>query len=159
MAGGLGTRLSPDKPLLEVCGRPMALRMAEVGGRLGPVTFAVVRGRPGEGLPGPKVYTSGRGYEWDVVEAVEAVGTPALVLPADVPLIRVDHLFALVEGCEADLCNLLSLGRFVGISLWRSSRPATHQDVELGERILNVNGPVELELARGECAKVAEGRS
>jgi len=152
MVGGLGSRLSPKKPLLEVCGKPMALRVAEAAEGFGQLILAAVKGRPGETLPGLKIYTSGEGYEADVVEAVTKVGAPALVLPCDVPFLRRDHLDILVKCCDKDLCNLLSRGKFIGVSLWRAENPRNYKDVESGEEILNVNNEDDLRKAREMCS-------
>ena len=151
MAGGKGTRFTPLKPLAEVCGYPLfyypyrlAREFAEE------VYIAVTSFSPLLLLDLPKVVTSGRGYEWDVVEAVRKVGLPVLVLPADslVPRRAVENL---VSYCRSSICTLKSRGEYTGVSLWNSLDLDNYSDLEVECEIINVNTLQDYLTAKYKC--------
>ncbi|MCI2415234.1 MAG: NTP transferase domain-containing protein [Candidatus Aramenus sp.] len=154
MAGGKGTRLSPEKPLLEVCGTPMILRVYSFARSLtDEVYVATIRGHIVDEKLGRLlkiVYTDGRGYEEDVVQAVRTVGFPTLVLPSDTPFLSWDDVKPLFE-CKSSVCTLLSRGRFVGVSLWRSDNLKDYSSVEVEKEVINVNTPDDLTKANILC--------
>ena len=93
MAGGKGSRINnPNKPMIEIHGKPMIDYVANAVSGLGTVYIATTRSHDrviewarsrGYGI----VLTSGRDYPNDLIEALKAVGTPTLVLPSDTPLL------------------------------------------------------------------------
>ncbi|MCG2894789.1 MAG: NTP transferase domain-containing protein [Vulcanisaeta sp.] len=93
MAGGRGSRINdPNKPLIEVLGKPMIEYVVDAVSGLGAVYVATTRGHDriiewARSSGYDVVLTSGRDYPSDLVEALRAVGTPALVLPGDMPLL------------------------------------------------------------------------
>ncbi|WP_238027501.1 MULTISPECIES: NTP transferase domain-containing protein [Metallosphaera] len=143
MAGGKGSRLSPLKPVMEVCGKPMIQWVVELALKYsGDVYIATVRGHPAEDRLSKirkLLYTSGRGYENDVVEAVSSVKLPALVLPSDVPFLEEDAVELLLRECDSSICTLLTQGDFVGVSLWKSLNLQDYQSINYPRRIMNVN--------------------
>ncbi|MCY0861547.1 MULTISPECIES: NTP transferase domain-containing protein [Metallosphaera] len=143
MAGGKGTRLSPLKPVMEVCGKPMIQWVAELAMRYASqVYIATVKGHPAEEKLRKihrVLYTSGLGYENDVVEAVSSVKLPALVLPSDVPFLDGDTIEILIRECNSSICTLLSQGKFVGVSLWRALDLEDYQSIDYPRKIVNVN--------------------
>ncbi len=108
MAGGKGTRMDLDieKPLLEICGRPMIFYVVDALRGSKDVDDIIVT--TSEHTPetaetlkkhGIKVLeTSGRGYVEDTQEAVKKLGLEnVLVISADLPLITsdlVDEVFS-----------------------------------------------------------------
>ncbi|MFB6092416.1 MAG: NTP transferase domain-containing protein [Haloquadratum sp.] len=131
MCGGRGTRLrgeadgdagvrddldggrEVEKPLVEVCGDPMLDRVVAAldAGRLGEgstVYAAVSPHAPATAdrardLPVSVVETGGDGYVADLTAALDAIGRPALTVPADLPLLSSEHVEYAVEraGVEA----------------------------------------------------------
>ncbi len=154
MAGGKGTRLSPEKPLLEVCGTPMILLVYNFAKSItDEVYVATVVGHVVEKRMGglfKLVYTDGKGYEEDVVQAVRKVGFPALVLPSDTPSLSWEDVEPLFN-CRSSVCTLVSRGKFVGISLWRSDNLNDYYSVEVEREILNVNTPEDFTKANILC--------
>ncbi len=97
MAGGMGRRFGgASKVFIEVCGKRLIERVLEAASGLGEVYIAV--------SPHTKAYsedlcrmhrcveTSGRGYPWDLSEALSKLEKPVLVLPADLPFITSDTI-------------------------------------------------------------------
>ncbi len=158
MAGGKGSRLSPMKPVLEVCGKPMILWIYEFSKQFSDKIFiATVKGHPT--LPVLKgifptssiIFTEGKGYEFDVVDAVKSVGFPCLVLPSDTPFIPKKAVEILLNECESSICTLLSKGKFVGISLWRSMDTSSFSSIDTSYEIANVNTNKDLLKINEEC--------
>ncbi|PMP94262.1 MAG: hypothetical protein C0167_04230 [Nitrososphaera sp.] len=91
MAGGRGSRLVyVEKPLVEVCGRPMVDGVISAATAMGKLTLCTSRFTPNveKSYCGSLRCVRGSGdYVSDLETALEAVGTPALVLPADMPFI------------------------------------------------------------------------
>ncbi|MEJ2777520.1 NTP transferase domain-containing protein [Stygiolobus sp. RP850M] len=141
MAGGKGTRFTPLKPLVEVCGLPSYYRVYQVARMFAEEVFlAITNSSPLIFSALSKIITEGRGYEMDVYEAVKTVGVPTLVFPADTPIIPIDAVEILISSCEADICSLKNHGDYVGISLWRGFNTSNYQDVEYSSsKIYNVN--------------------
>ncbi|MFA1610339.1 NTP transferase domain-containing protein [Halobellus rubicundus] len=111
MCGGRGTRLrdgsdrdasgvETEKPLVEVCGRSMLERVAEAlrESGLDGTVHAVVSPQAPEtaaraaDLSLSTVETPGEGYVADLGTALDAVGRPALTVPADLPLLSAEHV-------------------------------------------------------------------
>jgi GTP:adenosylcobinamide-phosphate guanylyltransferase len=158
MAGGRGRRLSPSKPLLRVCGRRLIDWVYDLAEEFGSVVVATCPGHPVDRLKVDKIYTSGAGYEEDVVKAVRTVGFPALVLPADVPFLPKEIVFSLISGCKTEVCTLKAGGKFLGVSYWRGDKLELYSQVEVEREITNVNSWYDLHLARVQCRKlVLEG--
>jgi adenosylcobinamide-phosphate guanylyltransferase len=171
MAGGRGERLGgPAKPLIEVCGEPMVLRVARALRASGvcpilavayaPRTSAILS-LPWEELAGSIVFieTRGAGYPADLREALQGLPLPVLVAPADLP-----HLdprtaaLAARELCRSpwEVASLASPRGLTGLSLHRrrggSSRwgTVTLRGVEWW-RLLDVDTPRDLEEAEEHC--------
>lgn len=161
MAGGKGSRLkNPSKPFIEVCGKPMILWVYETARKIvSENNIYVATLKDHLVLPLLKsivseeriIFTSGKGYEYDVVEAIIKVGTPAILLPADTPFIYLDDLFNLVSLCKTAICNLTSNGNYVGISFWRSLDFNSYSNIESTHYIINVNTNEELKVVKEIC--------
>jgi len=129
MCGGRGTRLDADaeKPLFEVAGTPMVDRVADALAASGVErTHAVVsphapatRERVAARGDLSTVETPGEGYVEDLQTALEAVGTPALTVAADLPLLdgdAVDRVLDAVDGRSLTVCVPAALKRRLGAS-------------------------------------------
>ncbi|AWR95872.1 NTP transferase domain-containing protein [Acidianus brierleyi] len=155
MAGGKGSRLSPRKPLLEVCSIPMIARVYNVAEKISTdIYIATIKNHVIEKeliLRFPNIiYTSGKGYENDVLEAVTTIGFPVLVLPSDIPFLKIDYVKPLFT-CKSSICTLLSRGKFVGISLWNSDNLNDFSSIESNVDIINVNTKEDLSIANKLC--------
>jgi adenosylcobinamide-phosphate guanylyltransferase len=195
MCGGRGTRLRPgegpdsesEKPLVEVGGASMlsrvvgALRASDIG-----TVHAVVSPHtPGtadraRSLSVPTIETPGDGYVSDLRAALDAVGRPAVTVPADLPLLAPAH----VDGAVAEarqradgsdraptsltVCVPAALKRRLGASVdtafdheGRAVAPTGLNVVADGDDTValtydarlavNVNRPEDLELAEALC--------
>lgn len=160
MAGGKGSRLSPIKPVIEVCGKPMILWIYEFSKQFTDRIFiATVKDHPA--LPKLKeiistnniIFTEGKGYEFDVIEAVEKVGLPCLVFPSDTPFIPKGAIEKLINECETSICTLLSKGEFVGISLWNSLDTSSFSSINTDYEIDNVNTNKDLLKINEKCSE------
>lgn len=109
MCGGRGTRLgaSVEKPLVKVCGRPMldrivdALRRSQVD-HVHAVTSPHTpntRTRATE-LGLHCLDAPGDGYVSDLGFALDRVSRPVVTVVADLPLLRPDHVDAVVEASD-----------------------------------------------------------
>ncbi len=146
MAGGRGERFGgPSKPLVEVCGLPMIVWVVRAASPVCRRIFVAYTDHTRDvesmcsGALGRAVCvkTSGRGFVPDLKEALTLVSYPALVLPADTPLIRPWLLAWFLEAALAmggDVVNLgYKDGGLTGISLLK--RPSgSWATVEIGER-------------------------
>lgn len=155
MAGGKGSRLSPRKPLLEVCGVPMIVRVYNVAKKISvDVYIATVKNHIIEkelkSYFSKIIYTSGKGYENDVLEAIKIVGFPVLVLPSDIPFLKINYIKPLFN-CKSSICSLLSRGKFIGISLWNSDNLNDFSSIESNADIMNVNTKEDLSIANKLC--------
>lgn len=161
MAGGKGSRLgNPYKPFIEICGKPMILWVYDVVKKLvnqRNIYVSTLRNHPILPLlkevmdSGNIIFTSGKGYEYDVLEALRLVGLPSIVLPSDTPFISIDDLLELVNSCQTSICNLVSNGKFVGISFWKSFDFDKYSNIESRRNIINVNTKDELEIVNNMC--------
>ncbi|WP_246263781.1 NTP transferase domain-containing protein [Metallosphaera tengchongensis] len=159
MAGGKGSRLSPMKPVLKVCGRPMIQWIIDVAEKFSErVIVATVRGHPAEEelslLSKEIIYTSGKGYEEDVVEALRQVKLPALVLSCDLPFIPREAFETLLRRCRSSICSLYTGSGFVGMSLWNSLNLNDYETIHFHKDIINVNTIDELEKANKLCSNL-----
>jgi adenosylcobinamide-phosphate guanylyltransferase len=107
MCGGRGTRLrgadadpdAPEKPLVEVGGASMLSRVVDAlrGSGAGSVHAVVSPQAPDTAdrarrLSVPTIETDGDGYVPDLRTALDAVGRPAVTVPADLPLVAAAHV-------------------------------------------------------------------
>jgi GTP:adenosylcobinamide-phosphate guanylyltransferase len=145
MAGGKGSRITSRKPIIEICGKPMLLWILET---LKSLTLDIYVAVSLNSLIIPIIntikevkiiFTSGYGYESDILEAVKNVGVPVIVTPCDTPFITADILNMLIDECDADICNIKDLDGYVGISYWKGFNINSYKDVVIREKILNVN--------------------
>ena len=204
MCGGRGSRLragdgggtgedagaNPDateKPLVEVGGASMlsrvvdALRVSGVG-----TVHAVVSPHAPEtadrarSLSVPTVETPGDGYVSDLQAALDAVGQPAVTVPADLPLLAPEHVDDAVaearqQGGGADrdptsltVCVPVALKRRLGASVDTAFDHEGREIAPTGLNVVadggdtvaltydarlavNVNRPEDLELAEALC--------
>ncbi|MEM1626727.1 MAG: NTP transferase domain-containing protein [Sulfolobaceae archaeon] len=146
MAGGLGTRFSPYKVIYNICGKPMIKWVFDtLIGISRKVYIALSRDRvvnkyilnlfPKDNI----IYTSGKGYENDIVEAIKLIGTPVLVVPADVPFISKSLILKLILECDKSICTLLCKNGYLGISVWRDLNFNEYKDIIVNEELLNIN--------------------
>ncbi|WP_243675143.1 NTP transferase domain-containing protein [Vulcanisaeta distributa] len=91
MAGGMGSRLSnPNKPLIDICGKPMIERVASSVNGFGK-TYVATTARHTEVINWARkrgyevLITSGAGYSKDLLESLLMVGTPTMFIPSDMP--------------------------------------------------------------------------
>ncbi|WP_209019559.1 NTP transferase domain-containing protein [Halorussus marinus] len=129
MCGGRGTRLDADaeKPLFEVAGAPMVDRVADALAASGlerahavvsphaPETRAHVSAREDLAV----VETPGEGYVADLRTALDRVGTPALTVAADLPVLdgaAVDRVRDAFDGRSVTVCVPAALKRRLGAS-------------------------------------------
>jgi adenosylcobinamide-phosphate guanylyltransferase len=107
LAGGVGSRLGPgEKPLADICGRPMAARVIDAFVMAGLEVTVVVSGRTpmtlnylrAQGIPFYRA--GGKGYVEDIVEAVTEleVSGPLFASVADIPCLRPTHVKLVLEA-------------------------------------------------------------
>lgn len=183
MAGGLGRRLKMgEKALVRVAGRSMiswVLRSLRLSRTVSDVYVATTRRNKAtiewsskNGLK--TIITSGKGYENDVVEVVELISVPVLVVVVDLPLIKSETLDQFVfrslqkdhdvitlavpaeqylrYGSARSLAPVFSSGRKVqpvGVSLFKRPKCETWTTIveEMRIEFLNVNTIDELAIA------------
>lgn len=132
MAGGRGSRLGGvEKPLLEVCGKPMLARILETAGSICRRVLLVysrhTRGlelicRSSAFMGLECVEGSGEGYAMDLREALTVIQPPVLVLPADMPHITREYLEDFLVKAMASpgtIVNLVTGRGPTGISLFK----------------------------------------
>jgi adenosylcobinamide-phosphate guanylyltransferase len=187
MCGGEGTRLDADaeKPLVEVGGVPMldrvvaALRASEAGTVRAVVSpDAPATAERARALSLSVVETPGEGYVADLDAALDAVGTPAVTVAADLPLLAAENVDAAVDAARrfgstsapasVTVCVPAALKRRLGASVdtafdheGRSVAPtgvnvvaSSTDTVQLtydARVAVNVNRPADLELAEALC--------
>jgi GTP:adenosylcobinamide-phosphate guanylyltransferase len=156
MAGGRGTRFTPLKPILKVCDEPMILRVHKVlSDFVDEVTVATVRGHPAEKILReifPRIiYTSGKGYEHDVLEVVRELGVPLLISSADLPFLPKEAVRLLMDSCSASVCTLEDELGFVGVSFWRGTNLGDYMSVSFPGTIINVNTVEDYDKANKKC--------
>ncbi|PKL60248.1 MAG: 5-deoxyadenosylcobinamide phosphate nucleotidyltransferase [Methanomicrobiales archaeon HGW-Methanomicrobiales-4] len=139
MAGGRGTRLQMgEKGLVRLCDRPLieyVLTALEEAGLepivvttpKTPYTANFCRARGIE-----QICTEGAGYIEDVTEVVTIIGEekPVLIVCADIPGIRVEHLtyiLSLYESGSADACSVWVPARYIS---QRGGEVRYSQDIE-----------------------------
>ncbi|MEM4781120.1 MAG: NTP transferase domain-containing protein [Halalkalicoccus sp.] len=135
MCGGLGTRLGRgEKPLVEVDGEPMVDRVIDA---ISPVA-GTVYAAPSPHTPETRAHLDGRvrvvetpgdGYVPDLSAALDRLGTPALTVTADLPLLTpadVRAALAAYESGSLTVCvpveRKLELGVSVDTSFIREGR-------------------------------------
>lgn len=120
MAGGAGERFwGAPKPLMRVCGKTMLSAVVEAAAGVAEAVYVAAPPRAfwaireGVAAGAEPLITPGLDYATDLVWAVERVGIPALILPADMPFLRLSTLEAFVRdagGASADLVTLVVTG-------------------------------------------------
>jgi adenosylcobinamide-phosphate guanylyltransferase len=175
MAGGAGTRLSnPNKPLIEVCGKPIMIRVIEAVKDLGTVYIATTIRHPSiiefARDQGYKVLiTSGEGYPEDFLEALSKVGVPVLIVPADMPFLSkqfVRKFLIMAAYVMAPMITLMyrkgeTLG-FTGISLVRRIKldqgiiPWVSLVIPWSKELLNINTPSDINIAQKACENMPQ---
>jgi adenosylcobinamide-phosphate guanylyltransferase len=193
MCGGRGTRLrgadsdpdAPEKPLVEVAGASMLSRVVDAlrASGVGTVHAVVSPQAPDTAdrarrLSVPTIETDGDGYVPDLRTALDAVGRPAVTVPADLPLVAAAHVDDAVararrrsdgdDPTSLTVCVPAALKRRLGASVdaafdaeGRAVAPtglnvvtdaddtvALTYDARLA---VNVNRPEDLELAEALC--------
>lgn len=165
MAGGKGSRLGTQyKPFIEVCGKPMILWVYDTVRSLvneDEIYVSTIENHPIlpllEKVINVKniVFTSGKGYEYDILESIQKVGLPTIVLPSDTPFVASDDILTLINYCKSSICNLVYNGKFVGISYWNSLNLDDYCNIESREEIINVNTIDDLEYVENKCKEGA----
>ena len=186
LCGGAGTRLGRgEKPLVTVCGEPMLDRVARALRASGVSTVHAVpsprtpqtRARARE-LGLAVVDAPGDGYVADLRHALDAVGSPALTVAADLPHLASDHVDrAIADARSADgvasltVCVPVALKRSLGVSVdtrfEHAGRPVAPtglnvvgDDADETENVsvvddkrlaVNVNRPADREVAESRC--------
>lgn len=139
MAGGKGTRLSPLKPLIDICGYPMYYWVYRTALKFtSDIYLAITLQSPLIFSSFNKIITDGKGYEEDVIKVVKQVGFPTLVLPSDTPFIPEESIQELFS-CKKSICSLVTKSGYIGISLWNELNLDSYQDVYFEGEIINVN--------------------
>ncbi len=171
MAGGRGSRLGyAEKPLVEVCGRPMvegALRAAAALGEPALCISPFAQGIEGRYCRGITCVKGSGDYVADLETALKAVGTPALVLPADMPFLdrgigelRLFARIAMESRAPVVTLNVCRLGRCNPSGISAFKRPGGEwEDVYVSWRaaFMDVDYPEDLEEARELCGTMGEG--
>ena len=127
MAGGRARRLGGlEKPLLEVCGRPMVVSVIEAAAEaLGYVIVAAGRqllSKLRSSANGPyldMVESPGLGYAEDLALVARSLRTrPLIVLPADVPYVSWVLVSELARMAMASECvvTIVACSRYLGVS-------------------------------------------
>jgi adenosylcobinamide-phosphate guanylyltransferase len=107
LAGGEGSRLGlGEKPLVDICGRPMLARVLDAFTSAGLEVMVVASSRTpmtlnylrAQGIPFYRA--RGRGYVEDIVEAVSELNetAPLVTSVADIPCIRPKHAEQILEA-------------------------------------------------------------
>lgn len=173
MAGGRGARLGgPYKPLLDVCGEPMILRVARALKASGVCPVIAVAytpaTRPVLSLPWEELHagivfieTPGAGFPGDLPRALMKVPQPTLVVPVDLPHLTPDLVARAARelcGSPWDVANLVGPRGLTGVSLhrrWDGSGLWGNVRLEGVEewRLLDVDTPEDLGEARERCRR------
>ncbi|ELZ72915.1 GTP:adenosylcobinamide-phosphate guanylyltransferase [Haloferax prahovense DSM 18310] len=129
MCGGRGTRLDApvEKPLVEICGRPMLDRVAAA---LRDSSVETVRAVTSPHTPNTRdraadlgldpIEAPGDGYVSDLGFALARVSRPAVTVVSDLPLVAPEHVDAVVaaaDGGAATACVPVELKRELGASV------------------------------------------
>ena len=172
MAGGRGSRLGySEKPLVKVCGRPMVDGVLRAATAIGEPMLCTSRFTPSverSYCGSLKCVRGSGGYVSDLGTALMVAGTPALVLPADMPFL--DHgirelrgFVDLALGSNASVItlNVCRHGHCYqpGVSIFRMPS-GEWEDIHILWRVafMDVDDPGDLEEARGYCGTMEEGR-
>ena len=154
MAGGKGTRISPFKPILDLCGYPMFYWVYKtLLNFTSEIYLAITSSSPLIFSDFKKIITEGKGYEFDVVSVVKMVGFPTLVVPSDTPFIPSEAILSLLS-CEKSICSLVTKDGFVGISLWNGLDFKDYENVYFEGEILNVNTFNDYIKAKNLCKEI-----
>lgn len=170
MAGGMGRRFGgPWKPFVEICGSRVVERIARLARIFGRVYIAIT--------PATRIYagelcrefrcieTRGAGYPEDLSEALRIAGTPALILPSDMPFISSRRLSDFIEkalssgypvatmrSCRDSVCEPL------GVSLMMEPGGSwINIDYQHDTDLMDIDTREDLEEARRKCGSMVEG--
>ncbi|MCY0860169.1 MAG: NTP transferase domain-containing protein [Sulfolobaceae archaeon] len=136
MSGGKGSRFNQDKPLANVCDSKNLINLITISKHLTnrvyvattyshPVTRFLKALNPDVQL----IYTRGEGYEKDILEVVNILKVPILILPADIYLNSEILLQYLILSCTSDICNLVFNDNYVGISFWKGYNYSNYENI------------------------------
>ncbi|RDZ37087.1 MULTISPECIES: NTP transferase domain-containing protein [unclassified Haloferax] len=129
MCGGRGTRLDApvEKPLVDICGRPMLDRVAAA---LRESSAETVRAVTSPHTPNTReraadlgldpIEAPGDGYVSDLGFALDRVSRPVVTVVSDLPLVAPEHVDAVVsaaDGGAATACVPVELKRDLGASV------------------------------------------
>ncbi|MDS0242086.1 MULTISPECIES: NTP transferase domain-containing protein [unclassified Haloferax] len=129
MCGGRGTRLDApvEKPLVDICGRPMLDRVAAA---LRDSSVGTVRAVTSPHTPNTRdraadlgldpIEAPGDGYVSDLGYALDRVSRPVVTVVSDLPLVAPEHVDAVVaaaDGGAATACVPVELKRDLGASI------------------------------------------
>ena len=172
MAGGRGSRLGyAEKPVVEICGRRMVDGVLRAAAAIGEPVMCISGFAPNverSYCGGLRCVRGSGDYVSDLRTALEAVGTPTLVLPADMPFL--DHgirelrrFVDLALGSHASVItlNVCRHGHCYqpGVSIFRMLG-GEWEDIHILWRaaFMDVDDPRDLEEARGYCGTMGEGK-
>ena len=151
MAGGKGTRLSPLKPILDICGYPMFFWVYKtLLNFTREIYLAITPTSPLIFTCFKKIITEGKGYEYDVVAVIRKLGFPTLIVPSDTPFIPKEAILSLFS-CKKSICSLVARNGFVGISLWNKLDLKDYENVYYDGDIINVNTFNDYNAAKNLC--------
>lgn len=154
MAGGKGTRLSPLKPILDLCGYPMYFWVYRtLLNFTREIYLAITPSSPLIFSEFNKIVTEGKGYEVDIITVLKKVGFPTLIVPSDTPFIPEDAIYSLLQ-CDKAVCSLVTKSGFVGISLWNNMNFEDYKNVYYYKDIMNVNTIAEYIAVKNLCKKL-----
>jgi len=176
LAGGRSTRMGKEKPVLEVGGKPMLLRVYEEASAVGETAVALSRNTPKtrelclrEGVP--FVETPGKGYVEDVRWLLREFG-PFVSVSADLPFVKASDITSIAGAFDGrvSLTGVLPLEKvprdlkpvvYRGYAIVGLNAVGTEGEefFELSNHLLalNVNTPEELELAE-RIARLLRGK-
>lgn len=173
MAGGEARRFwGVPKPLMRVCGRTMLASAVLAASAVAeetyvaapPRAFAVIKEAVGMGAE--PLITPGLGYSLDLAWAVSRVGTPALIIPSDMPFLGPDDLRYFLGRALVSGAGVVSLkvsgdcfpppfrgGGYVGLSLIKGFW-GSYSDVEACRfpAYLDVDSYTDYKEVTGLCA-------
>ncbi|ELZ58458.1 GTP:adenosylcobinamide-phosphate guanylyltransferase [Haloferax sp. ATCC BAA-644] len=156
MCGGRGTRLDApvEKPLVDICGRPMLDRVAAA---LRESSVETVRAVTSPHTPNTRdraadlgldpIEAPGDGYVSDLGFALDRVGRPVVTVVSDLPLVAPEHVDAVVaaaDGGAATACVPVELKRDLGASV-DDALVFDHEGTAVCPTGLGVVGPADAE--------------
>lgn len=149
MCGGRGDRLDADreKPLVEIDGVPMVCRVrSALAAELDTVYAVTAPATPATRarLDPPVIDAPGDGYVADLADALDRVDRPVVTATADLPLLRADHVRALLaahDGRDLSVAVPLALKRALGLSVDRTRTVDGRRVVPTGLGLVDAGPP------------------